>query len=108
MQPFSLTLRLQLAGIILQAGRAVIYSLGDMNSAIGSQVFGTFKAQHWTFVHSGCVLADGSSQRNLSSLLPLLTVGWWVTSALCLYTVGSIIIVLAPVMKRFLRFSCCE
>lgn len=67
MQPFSLTLRLQLAGIILQAGRAVIYSLGDMNSATGSQVFGTFKAQHWTFVHSGCVLADGGSQGNSST-----------------------------------------
>lgn len=38
MQLYLLTLSLQSAGIILQARRAVIYSLGDMNSTARSQV----------------------------------------------------------------------
>lgn len=92
MQLFLLTLSLQSACIILQARRAVIYSLGDINSWITS--FETFKAQHWVSVLSGCVLADGGSQENSPCLSPPLNVGWWVTSALCLHIFGYIIIVL--------------
>lgn len=40
--------------------------------------------------------ADGRSQGNSPSLPPPLKVGWWVTTALCVYIVGSIIIVLCP------------
>lgn len=49
MQLFLLTLSLQSAGNILQARRAVIYSLGDINSWITS--FETFKAQHRVSVY---------------------------------------------------------
>lgn len=73
MQLSSLSLSLQSAGIILQARRVVIYSLGDMNCWITS--FGTFKAQRWASVLSGCVLADGRSQGNSPSLPPPLKVG---------------------------------
>lgn len=61
MQLFLLILSLHSAGIILQARRAVIYSLGDINSWITS--FETFKAQHRVSVLSGCVLADYGSKK---------------------------------------------
>lgn len=90
------------------ARRAVIYSLGDINSWITS--FETFKAQHWVSVLSECVLADDGSQENSSCLLPPLNVGWWVASDLCLHLFGFAVSSLfcAPGMKQFLLCSCCE